>query len=423
MRILIYSHAFAPMIGGVETYSMLLAQGLAAGTEGMPAEVCCVTPAARGNFDDAALPFAVVRRPGIRRLFRLIREADIVHLAGPAMLPLFLAILLRKPVVVEHHAYQAICPNGLLLYAPTRTACPDCFMRRRYLQCLRCNAGNEGWLGSARMLVLSWPRRWLCRLASAHLCITRHVARRVRLPRSTVIHYGVPEVEAVESAPLRQDPPAKPSTLTVGYVGRLVQEKDVPTLIEAVRQVRVRGDEIALTIIGDGPERKRLEDLATRAGFETNAVFTGALCGPQLHSAAQNVDVLVLPSRWEEPAGLVVMEQMMRGRPVVVTDNGGAAELAGDAGLSFPPGDTAALAQCMRRFTDEPELLATLGERARNKALDLFSQQCMVENHYNLFQVLLEAHRAKQTGGSIAGHEQVCVSFEGTILRRRRNLP
>jgi glycosyltransferase involved in cell wall biosynthesis len=104
------------------------------------------------------------------------------------------------------------------------------------------------------------------------------------------------------------------------------------------------------------------------------------------------------------------MEQMMRGRPVVVTDNGGAAELVGDAGLSFPPRDTAALAQCMRRFTDEPELLATLGERARNKALDLFSQQCMVENHYNLFQVLLEAHQAKQAAVLPVTNKSACLS-------------
>ena len=200
MRILIYSRFFPPSIGGVETYVRLLADGLARKTNDAP-EVCCVTETTRGDFDDTTLPFKVVRRPGVRGLFRLVRDADVVHIAGPAILPMAIAIWLHKPVIVEHHAYQAVCPNGLLLYSPTRTACPDRFMRRRYLQCLQCNSKDVGWLGSLRMLLLEWPRRWLCQRATAHLCITQHVANRVRLPRSTVIYYGVPDPTANSHGP------------------------------------------------------------------------------------------------------------------------------------------------------------------------------------------------------------------------------
>ncbi|HXN64169.1 MAG TPA: glycosyltransferase family 4 protein [Candidatus Acidoferrales bacterium] len=395
MRILIYSRFFPPSIGGVETYARLLAEGLARKPDGTP-EVFCVTEIAAGDFDDSTLPFTVVRKPGILGLFRLIREADVVHIAGPAILPLAIAIWLHKPVIVEHHAYQAVCPNGLLLYSPTRTACPDCFMRRRYLQCLQCNSKEAGWLGSLKMLVFEWPRRWLCRLATAQLCITQHVANRVRLPRSTVIYYGVPDVantrEVVQS--FSQQKIVAP-TLTVGYVGRLVQEKDVQTLIEAVQQVRDKGHSIGLKLIGDGPERSSLESIAAKNGTSQHIVFVGALRGEDLNRAALDLDVLVLPSLWEEPAGLVVMEQMMRGRPVIVTNNGGAAELAGDTGLTFPPGDRNALAQCLRRFLEEPALLAKLSRLARARAVELFSLPNMVENHYNLFELCLHQRGEK----------------------------
>ena len=92
MKILIYSHAFAPQIGGVETYALLLARGLAARDRGNAAKVTVVTQSLRRDFDDSAMPFAIVRRPGILQLRKLIRESDVVHLAGPVIAPLVLAL-------------------------------------------------------------------------------------------------------------------------------------------------------------------------------------------------------------------------------------------------------------------------------------------------------------------------------------------
>src|ERR1039457_5825440 len=191
MNILIYTHSFAPQIGGVETYAMLLARGLSLRRGVNPVHVTLVTQTPGNNFNDGGLPFAAVRRPGMVQLVNLIRRSDVVHLAGPVLAPLLLSILLRKPVVIEHHGYQASCPNGLLLYQPTKTACPDHFMRHEYLKCLQCNTSESGLFNSARMFLLMWPRRWLCRHASVNLCITHHVARRLWLPHSPVVYYGV----------------------------------------------------------------------------------------------------------------------------------------------------------------------------------------------------------------------------------------
>ena len=385
MKIVIYTHYFAPSVGGVETYSMLLAEGLAARTGGGPDAITVVTKTARGNFDDSTLPFNVIRQPGTMQLFKLIQGTDLLHVVGPSLAPLCIALLLRKPFVIEHHAYQAVCPNGLLLHQPDRTACPDLFMQGQYGQCVKCNAAEVGWLQSFRMLILAWPRRWLCGKATVNLSITHHVARRVRLPRSTVVYYGVPDF-ALEGTNSRcTETPNHEPVLIVGYLGRLVQEKGIHTLIEAALTLQHEGCGVAVRIIGDGPERSRLEEMASVQSSTQAITFTGMLTGADLRSALDEVDVLALPSLWEEPAGLVVMEQLMRGLPVIVSDNGGAAELAGDAGLKFPPGDAASLAERIKQLTDNPALKDDLGRRARKRALENFSQRRMVDEHREIF--------------------------------------
>ena len=133
MKVLIYSRVFAPNIGGVETVVMSLASGLARMNKadtGVTTDLTVVTMTPRHGFDDAGLPFPVVRQPKLRQLVRLIRATDVLHLAGPSLLPLLSALLLRKPVAVEHHGFQAICPNGQLLYEPTHEPCPGHFMVR-----------------------------------------------------------------------------------------------------------------------------------------------------------------------------------------------------------------------------------------------------------------------------------------------------
>src|SRR2546430_8699360 len=110
---------------------MSLAQGLAragTGNGSSAVRVTVVTPTPAGEMDDSALPFQVVRRPNFAALMRLVRAADVVHLAGPCLLPMLFGLLLRKQVVVEHHGFHVICPNGQLFYEPTHMPCPRHFM-------------------------------------------------------------------------------------------------------------------------------------------------------------------------------------------------------------------------------------------------------------------------------------------------------
>ena len=144
-----------------------------------------------GTSNDSHHPFRVLRQPSQRELIHHIRSADVLHLAGPALLPLLFARLLGTPAVVEHHGYQSICPNGLLLYAPDRTICPGHFIAGRYGKCLQCNGRDMGWIASLRNLLSTFPRRWLCTRTAGNIAVSNHVATRIALPRTRTIYHGI----------------------------------------------------------------------------------------------------------------------------------------------------------------------------------------------------------------------------------------
>src|SRR5450432_4195998 len=139
MRIVIYTHAFPPMVGGIETITMELAQNLAGPAKATPndaVQVTVITPNGAGAANERDLPFRIVRRPSLMQIVGLIRVADILHIAGTDMLPLLLGWLFRKRMVVEHHGFQTACPNGQMIYEITQAPCPGHYMAGNHLQCL-----------------------------------------------------------------------------------------------------------------------------------------------------------------------------------------------------------------------------------------------------------------------------------------------
>ena len=140
-----FTHDWAPSVGGIQTVYTRLASQLSDWPNTHPGSglnVTLVTDTPAGGMDDSRYSFEVVRQPSLTQLVREIRSADVVHVGGPALLPLAVATLLRKPLVVEHHGYQSICPNGLLLHEPEGSVCPGHFMKGNYRKCIGCNSGS-----------------------------------------------------------------------------------------------------------------------------------------------------------------------------------------------------------------------------------------------------------------------------------------
>jgi glycosyltransferase involved in cell wall biosynthesis len=386
MKLLLYSHSFAPNVGGVETVVMSLARGLAdirTINNQAQFDVTVVTETPAGDFDDRSLPFPVVRQPDTLALWRLIGEANVIHLAGPALLPLFLAWLARKPVALEHHGYQAVCPNGLLLHQPDGSICPGHFQAGRYGECVRCQAAEMRWRQSLAKLLLMFLRNHFAKSAGRNIAITRHVLERLALPRSLVVYYGVENMPSLSACTAENS--VTRVKMRFAYVGRLVAEKGLPILVEAAGILKRENCEFALLFIGDGPQRGQLEALVERTGLNDCVQITGFLDGATLAETLESVHVVIMPSMWEETAGLSAMEQMMRGRLVIASKIGGLAEMIGDAGLLCAPGDAVDLARCMRQALQDRSLLTTFGRKAHDRAQSLFLRERMIANHATVY--------------------------------------
>ena len=390
MKLLFYSHYFAPSIGGVETIVLSLASGLVElrTPDGLPEfNLTLVTETPAGDFDDRPLPFRVLRQPSLVQLLKLIRSADVIHVAGPAISPLLLGWLIRKPVVIEHHGFQTICPTGQLLIEPSSVPCPGHFMAGRHRECLRCRSDNN-WLNSWKLWFLTFVRRFLCSRVAANIMPTEWLSGLVHLPNAVFIPHGIESMARdPESAP-PLDPPV------IIFQGRLVTTKGLPVLLEAASLLRSENRAFELLVIGDGPELSAIEELAKKLQLSSRVRFAGRIATADLDSAFAKASIAVVPSLGGEVFGLVLAENMSRGLPVVASNIGCFAEVLGDAGLTFGVGDAKDLAQRVARLLDDPTLGSALGRRARRRIFESYAWSRMVEKHAGLYRRL---HGAKQT--------------------------
>ncbi len=168
--------------------------------------------------------------------------------------------------------------------------------------------------------------------------------------------------------------------LAIGYVGRLVPQKGLDTLLQAL--ARQRGAKWRLTIVGDGPERERLEALASDLRLAARVRWTGGLPAEQVANLWPDLDVLVQPSLalrdWREANGQILMEAMANEVAVLGTDSGVIPELIGDAGVVVPAGNAEALAGALDKMSDSATR-RSLAQGARARALRLYSDDAIAE--------------------------------------------
>jgi len=178
--------------------------------------------------------------------------------------------------------------------------------------------------------------------------------------------------------------------LAIGCVGRLVPEKGIDTLLQALAENRAH--RWHLTVVGDGPDRERLERLASDLRLAARVRWTGALPPEEVPKLWPELDVLVLPARglptWAEPAAHVVAEAMAHEVTVVGTSGGATPEVIGDAGVVVPGDDPLALSAALRRLAaaDQRRPLAQAG---RARAMQYFSDDAVAERTLAFWKELL----------------------------------
>jgi glycosyltransferase involved in cell wall biosynthesis len=201
----------------------------------------------------------------------------------------------------------------------------------------------------------------------------------VGIAEHQVVHWGLPGVERMPVVPATRFDTAEP--LTFLYTGQLLEHKGPCTLLQALSRCRRPH---RLVVIGDdatdhGAHCKRV---AARLGIAERVTFAGRMKHDEvLDHMARKGHVLVVPSRWDEPFSIVVLEGMGLGLPVVVSDTGGSPEAIrdGENGFLFPNGDVRALAAVLDRLESDRELCRQVGARARHDVVERYTLEKMVD--------------------------------------------
>jgi glycosyltransferase involved in cell wall biosynthesis len=217
---------------------------------------------------------------------------------------------------------------------------------------------------------------WLTYESWRTICCSRHMKWEV------TTYLGVPpnKVEVVYNGftpfgppkPVQRSKFAEPWEQIVLTVGRMVYEKGQWVLVEAAPHILARDQRAKFVLVGDGPTRAQLERRIAELGLEEKFYFTGFVPDDVLAGLYSIASVAVFPSLYE-PFGIVALEAMAMGKPVVVSAVGGFDEIVADGvtGLKVPPSDPKALAEAVLRLLGDRELAGRLGAQARERALTM----------------------------------------------------
>jgi glycosyltransferase involved in cell wall biosynthesis len=224
-------------------------------------------------------------------------------------------------------------------------------------------------------------KRLTSRRLAAHVAVSdssaREVERLAGLPRGSVrtIHNGLAPVDPVAR---------RGDGALLGAAGRFVPQKGFDVLLRALAEL----PQASLLLVGDGPERPRLERLVDELELRDRVELTG--WRPDAARLLAAVDAVVVPSR-AEPFGLVALEALSAGVPVVASDVDGLAEVVtdGETGLLVPPDDPRPLAEAIARVLVDRDLSRSLGERGREVARTTFSRERMTGAFEELYRAVL----------------------------------
>jgi glycosyltransferase involved in cell wall biosynthesis len=301
-------------------------------------------------------------------------------------------LLERLPSVYFAHNYAAFCPSGALYYRHANTICEfdtapnwGC-LSNAYIQ--GCNTRRPKELLASYKLAQetkSWTQS-----TDAVVCDSEYVKERhIRAGFDGDRIHVLPSPVLIPSAPS----PTPTVRDTVLFCGRLVQNKGLETLIDAVPAI---DPGVLLVIAGDGPLRGSLAARAAALGVAGRVSFPGRLSEQDLSGLYALASVVIVPSEWPEPLGMVGPEALGHGRPVVGTAMGGTSEWlkAGVTGLVVPTRSPAELAKAVNRLINDPELSARLGAAGRKLVEERFSLNGHTTRLVSVFEAAQNRYRS-----------------------------
>jgi glycosyltransferase involved in cell wall biosynthesis len=177
-------------------------------------------------------------------------------------------------------------------------------------------------------------------------------------------------------------------------LGRAVREKGIQYLLQAFRKI---GENARLIIIGDGPMINELKTFAESLDIQNKVTFTGWLQHPDLEAYYRQASVVVLPSVWPEPFGIVGIEAMAHGKPVVASAIGGISDwlIDGKTGFLVEPSDWRRLADKIELLLIKPSLAKRFGLEGRKMVEKQFLEDAHMTKLLNLFEKAMEQKLSK----------------------------
>jgi glycosyltransferase involved in cell wall biosynthesis len=322
----------------------------------------------------------------ITRLIERVKpDVAHLHMIDHQLSPSILHALARYniPVMQTCHQYKLVCPSYRLLVMRENRLCEKCVTGRFYHAVLeRCH--KDSLAASALVAFESYLHKWM---QVYDLIRLFHVPSRFlggKLHESGVSTSRI--WHQFYTIDLRNYPCSDVFEDYFVYYGRLSEEKGILTLLRAMPQVR----QSKLLVIGDGPQRAKLEKFAAEHKL-SNVVFTGAKSGGDLTRLVSHAKFVVVPSEWYDNSPLVIYESFSMGRPVVATTLGGMPELVEDGinGRLFAPKDVEELARVINELLSDQNRLHEMGRAAHQTAVREFDPEVHYQKIHDIYQRLL----------------------------------
>ena len=359
MKMVIASSQFTPVVGGVPTVVTLLARELV--KIGCEIKVVTTTPAQQID----SFGYEVIRQPKCGELLNLYRWADVSLQVGSSINLGWPVFMLRKPFFIVHQTW--IGESGRF---------PALTKRLRLGLLKRCN----------------------------NLSISASIASSLPVPSKIIPNPFDDELFKLMPK-IRRDK-------DLVFLGRLEEEKGVGDLIESLGILKRNGCEVTLTIIGYGTLRDELEAKTREMGLAHLVIFFGeATPGEELTVLLNRHKIIVVPSRWNEPFGIVALEGIACGCVVIGSSGGGLPEAIGPCGVTFKNGHVQALADTIRKLLDGSVELDQYRESAQ-RHLAQYHASAVAKKYMEI----IKTHRVLISGGLTVGGPQTHVSILCRVL-------
>ncbi len=213
-------------------------------------------------------------------------------------------------------------------------------------------------------------------------------------PVTVIPQFGVDteQFRPMDTAVLREELGLGGADAVIGDAGRLVEEKGVIQLVQAVAQL---SGAVRLLLVGAGPQRRALEAAAKATGLNERIIFLDTIASTRMPEVLNCMDCLVLPSltrpNWKEPFGRVLVEAMACGVPVIGSDAGEIPNVIGEAGLVVHEKSVTELTEALRKLLEGPSYYKEMAQRGRARVQERFTNQRIARKTFDLYATILKA--------------------------------